>query len=799
MLNGSKERIALIVEGIKPGSMLYHAEVEIVYVIEGSLALNADGEIHALRKGDVIIVNPGKIHNVTVTSEGFVCRLLMDGGLFTNGTSADMPRFWCDTSARSTPHDAGLKNLFMLIIRRYIDNDSPQDLVKVSLYYQLASYIQEHYCVSSEGNATLNASTDYDKERVDRALMYIHANYSQQLTLTDLAEYLHLTNTYLSKYFKKSLGVNFKDYLTRIRLNHALDDLLHTDKSVLRAAVDNGFPNVTMFSQSFKAVYGSTPSEYKQVMKSRPESDPVKTPELQNSIMAGVERAMGGISEIHVDSITIEASESVAGGEAIKKPWATMINVGTLSDLLNSEIQKHLLILRQQLEIKYVRFWGVFQESIVILNNKEFRLNASRIDHAINFLLENGMKPFILLGPKTRNIINKIGSISYPTSLVNASDYNDTRWAAYLEAFMVYCMERFGLAEVESWIFEMWCPNPWDAVWANWYSDEKYESFYRTVKRHVPNALVGGCEWERRAHSERIKSSAAYWLKKGVKPDFVSFQLFPYILPDIQDVSTLRTIVDADYFLQEVRQMRTTLDSLSLGNTKLFISLWNMTISNRNILNDTCFKGAWIMKNMLDIATVADIAGYWVASDVYGEEYDSTSILFGGVGIITKNGIFKPAYHAFRFLREVMDTFVAKGDNYMISKDNSGNYLVLFHNMKTLNLQSLRRFNDTDLCGLKQLFENHNSIKLKLTLADVESRKYYVRISSVSKYHGSVLDDSTKWSPSVVPKQIDSDYLRKTCIPHVVIQVIDSANRQLHLDIDIRQNEFGMIQITPQY
>ena len=89
----------------------------------------------------------------------------------------------------------------------------------------------------------------------------------RRISLNDLASEFHLSNAYLSRYLKKQLGTNFIDYLNSVRLHHALEELLYTDATITRAALDNGFANTAVFNKLFKASYNTTPSEYLKKVK----------------------------------------------------------------------------------------------------------------------------------------------------------------------------------------------------------------------------------------------------------------------------------------------------------------------------------------------------------------------------------------------------------------------------------------------------------------------------------------------------------------------------------------------------
>ena len=106
----------------------------------------------------------------------------------------------------------------------------------------------------------------YDKidERIDAINNYIGSNYSQPLSLKSLSNQLYLSEGYLSRFFKKNYGMPFSDYLTNIRLHHAMEDLIYTDLPITKIVYSNGFSNQTVFGKNFKNVYGATPSAFRK-------------------------------------------------------------------------------------------------------------------------------------------------------------------------------------------------------------------------------------------------------------------------------------------------------------------------------------------------------------------------------------------------------------------------------------------------------------------------------------------------------------------------------------------------------
>lgn len=82
-----------------------------------------------------------------------------------------------------------------------------------------------------------------------------------------LAGEIHMNPYYFSSFFKKNSGENFKDYLNKVRMKHAINLLVSTDKKTADIASEVGFRDSRAFSELFSRIYGETPSNYRKRVK----------------------------------------------------------------------------------------------------------------------------------------------------------------------------------------------------------------------------------------------------------------------------------------------------------------------------------------------------------------------------------------------------------------------------------------------------------------------------------------------------------------------------------------------------
>lgn len=98
------------------------------------------------------------------------------------------------------------------------------------------------------------------------ALDYIHKNFTRNITMQQVADFVGLTPNYFCSKFHKEIGQSFKHYLKSLQLNHAATLLRVTNTSVSNICLESGIPSLTNFMQSFKEQYGMTPSQYRKQM-----------------------------------------------------------------------------------------------------------------------------------------------------------------------------------------------------------------------------------------------------------------------------------------------------------------------------------------------------------------------------------------------------------------------------------------------------------------------------------------------------------------------------------------------------
>jgi two-component system response regulator YesN len=112
---------------------------------------------------------------------------------------------------------------------------------------------------------------DSVRKIVEQAVLYIKSNFNSDIRLETVAGQIGISATYLSRLFKNELNINFKDYLTDIRMEKAKELLLDPGLKVYEISDRVGYSDQRYFSEAFKSKVGLTPLEYREKVRHRHE------------------------------------------------------------------------------------------------------------------------------------------------------------------------------------------------------------------------------------------------------------------------------------------------------------------------------------------------------------------------------------------------------------------------------------------------------------------------------------------------------------------------------------------------
>ena len=137
------------------------------------------------------------------------------------------------------------------------------ELKRIGSLFLLFSLLSESNQVSKESCTQINyeySSNAY----LDHALQFIQINYKHNILISDIADYIGITRSYLFNIFKQNLNMAPKTYLLHYRMDKAKHLLDITSDSIQDIAFNVGYSDPLTFSKMFRNIVGVSPSQYRQ-------------------------------------------------------------------------------------------------------------------------------------------------------------------------------------------------------------------------------------------------------------------------------------------------------------------------------------------------------------------------------------------------------------------------------------------------------------------------------------------------------------------------------------------------------
>lgn len=773
---------------------VYYRSTKVIFLcmLTGDAMLSLNTENLDLTDKDVILLRPDEYYNLKSDTSALILELSFDYIFFKETFSGDYDRLLCN-SVLDKEHDYSKLRMYIAKIAIvHYSNVFENRFYLLANVYQLFHYLNNEFIASLP---TENIPVSKQQLKINKIITYLYRNYYNSLSLQDLALYMDFTPQYLEKLMKQTLNCTFYDFLNQIRLQASLDLLKHSNQSISFISLSCGFPNLSSFQNLFNSKYGISPTTYREnILSQMPQSDTKENAIITDSLAKDF--LTNSIQINNYSNSIIEVSNNMTAVVNITKYkpmnsiWKDLINLGLCNNFERPSFRLHLNILQSELNFKYGRIQGILDIIDTFVSDKITEYNFNKVYRIIDFLRSIHMYPMFELGNKSPTIYKDYKN-ELPSD-IKGSKYNDTI-NQLLPVFLVNCINRYGFLEVSNWKFELWMEHNDFMTMIEHPSDyvKRFQFVYETIKKYVPGAKVGGPGFNTFISFDYFESLLKELNKNHLIPDFISFYLYPYIRPSGSPYNIKGDLIillskDKNIYKKYVDQIKQLVSKYFPAKPELYATEYSSVVYSHNYINDSNYQAAFIIKETLDNFTSLNSFSYWLISDVSIEYEDAVDILFGGNGLISRDGIKKPSYHAFSFLGKLGDCLIAKDNNYIITSSSKGNYQILAYHYCYFNEEYC---DDQDKFKLLSFpasaFENLPPINLTIQLKEIPPGTYTIRQHVIDQEHGNVL---YTWLRLNTPRDLthqDIEYLRNVSVPAFHIykkEVTDMLEISCHLN-----------------
>ena len=768
----------------------WHSSLELLYVCEGRVQIIANDTKHTLRPDDLILINSFAVHELYSEGASMIAVQIDLSALEQFEEYKSCYFNCCSEGCSDDPRYTFLKHIVARMIKENTPKENP--LLSLALFSLLINELVSHFQTILPESVELHQKSI---QQMNAVVKYMREHYAENLSLSQLAREFHYSEAHLSRFFRQQSGLTFSQYYTGIRLDHAVSDLLTSHTSIADISVRNGFSDSRAFVSAFKKNYGMLPRDYRRQhgvlipdLKTKNEVNYLNVStssilsKLAHYLYADEIREFIPTPERRTISTKTREISAAENGKRLHHTWRTLCTVGSTLDLLDERVREMLRRMQRELPFRYIKFHGLLSDDLLLYSEDSEgnpRLSFVYFDRVMDFLQELNLRPLMQFCFMPSALASDPQKVQFFAKQNTSLPNNMENWRFLIRGIMEHCIQRYGLDEVKTWLFSVWNePDTTEEMFG--FSKpqlffELYRETWKTVK-DVCRELRFGTPGLLLLPDDPIgwyQAFFSYCAHNACEPDFVNVH---YYSDDIEFIESgaeqskkliSKLSPDPDAFQHYLDQIYACFPAYHLTGRPLYMTEWNLTVSHRNLINDTCFKSCYLVKTILENYDRLQSFGYWFLTDLAREQQLPSKLFHGGLGLFTMNGIPKAHYNAFLFLNGLEDICLGAGKGWFVTTNPDRScYAILFYHYEHYNqiFSSGELFDMTDTQRYTP-FSDQSLQEVSLRIHDITNGHYRITESFINQASGSSFD---AWVRLGAPEELtscDIEYLKASAVP----------------------------------
>lgn len=767
-----------------PDTPYLQEELEILYVLSGRVSVNHAGSSYLLGQEDFTVFNPFELHEVQIQKGSHTLSAMIPPEFLRQCRVGDI-RCCSSVQTEMKEYHALIRARLALIFRDYLESTEQRGLYIAGGVVNLLAILKQYFETGESGiKQGQNAN-----ERIREAVMYVGTHYYEELTLESVAKANYVSAGHLSRQFRKMLGISFSEYLNSLRVSAARRYLLRSKSTVAEISEQCGYGNVNSMISNFQKAYGMTPGAFRrqhtEIADSADEvldTDPVHFVKLLNHV--NDTENTGTMSMVEKEPVIIHADmHSTKGGLALAHNCS--MTFGYAKKLFANGVMDTVRRSVDEIGFRYIFVQGIFDDGMGVYaeshdGSPEF--DFTYLDMVTDFIVDTGAKPWLELSRTPKELIIDPKE-SFFGGYVQLPDRTE-KWCELVKAFCEHVKDRYGERQIETWRISLFPPF---YISYGVFTAEDYLRYHKStieiLRQHLPGAAVVSGAFDvglmRVDGNEYFKEFIKFCKAEDCMPDELGFQSFSidysrqprtYVENRIRfDRSKLfeepaPPFSDPDILHHDIELIEELLEETGAGKLPVCFVYWNSTIWDNDLGSDTCFKAAYVVKNVLENHGRVTALNY---SHSFIDDGNTGGEVFAGRhGVISSGGVPKAAYNAFRMLSHLREKIVAQGNGYIItSSDNGEEIRIMIYHYCHYDLDvRLDKF----IPRAEQLtidryfgFDDPGSINFRMYLSGLDSGEYRKETWFVNRTQGSSYD---LWRKIGAPKELSlaqQDYISR--------------------------------------
>ena len=252
----------------------WHNSFELIEVVEGKFFCNVDGSEFLINKGNICIINRGRLHHIyTEDRNAFKCRkktIIFNPDYFIKDQNIYekyiLPLLEKDAFAHiqfNIKKGIGLDINTLMKEIEALEDEKPigYELEEYSLIYKVIRYL---YLAYQSSKQTIHTAYDANVQIQRNMTSFIHEHFGSKIGLEDIAEAGQVSKSTCIRLFHKYTGKSPIDFLNSYRLQMSAEKLVATSEQITEIAYACGFGQPSYFNRLFLKEYNMTPNQYRK-------------------------------------------------------------------------------------------------------------------------------------------------------------------------------------------------------------------------------------------------------------------------------------------------------------------------------------------------------------------------------------------------------------------------------------------------------------------------------------------------------------------------------------------------------
>lgn len=249
----------------------YHKQLEMLLVLSGQLDVFLEGEHYVLKENDIAIIGASELHRDYCTKPLNYIVVQFDIEHFFDHSSITYMRYFSETHSPLSQinylfqENATVKNNIAECLKQIHEeaqqkNSGYELAVSISIKQILLNLLR------FDTKKVLAEQDSFDKIRLKPVLDFIEQNLTEKIHIDEVCRIANMSYYYFVKYFKKSIGLSFTEYVNYRKVKYAERLLVTKDLSISEVGEKIGMPNMAHFYKMFKKYNDCSPKQYQKKM-----------------------------------------------------------------------------------------------------------------------------------------------------------------------------------------------------------------------------------------------------------------------------------------------------------------------------------------------------------------------------------------------------------------------------------------------------------------------------------------------------------------------------------------------------